>query len=69
MALDYVTDKQMLALVKLSLDYNTQVTGVAIQVLNSKHGVKHKELAKTLEKYSADYNKRIQDIMAEGDQS
>jgi len=67
--MDYISEKQMLALVKLSLDYNTQVTGIAIQVLNSKHGIKHKELQKTLQQYSADYNKRIEQIMAEGDQS
>jgi len=61
--MEYITDKQMLALVKLSLDYNTQITAIAIQVLNTKTRLKDKELQKEIIRISKDFNERTQNIM------
>lgn len=66
--MDFVTDKQMFALMKAALEFNAQVTVLATQVLAAgKKGVKLKPLQQEIQRLSTDYNKRIEKIMSEGD--
>jgi hypothetical protein len=58
-------EKHLIALLKVSLDYNASMIAVAAMVVNAEDPVKVKNVAREFNRLRKDYNKKVDTIIKE----